>query len=63
MTIKKYIELNEDFDILEECELEFSEPDNKREARENIEWVLENIPTFEALAVVVRSYYGDTIDW
>jgi hypothetical protein len=63
MTIEKHLKINPSFDILSMCDLDFAEPDNRREARENVEWVLKNCPEFEALAVVVRSYYNDTIDW
>jgi len=63
MTIKDYIKTDEDFDIYTECELDFADPENSKEAIDNINWVLENTPEFEALAVVVRSYYGHTINW
>jgi hypothetical protein len=63
MTIEKYLKENPNFDILLECELEFAEPDNSEEAKENVKWVLKNYPNFESLAVVVRSYYCGTIEW
>lgn len=63
MTIKDYIEENPYFDIHMECELEFAEPDDEQEAKENIKWVLKNSPTFEALSVVMNSYYSNTIEW
>ncbi len=63
MLIEEYIKENEDFDILGECELEFANPEDSQEAKENIQWVLDNECSLEALSVVVCSYYGGTIDW
>lgn len=63
MTILEYLKKYDGFDILSESELEFTDPCSSQEAKDNIEWVLSNEPSFEALAVVVRSYYGDTIEW
>lgn len=63
MLIEEYIKKDSNFDILMECDLEFSEPDNESEAMANIEWVLKNEYGLEGLRVVIRSYYGDTINW
>jgi len=63
MTIREYQLLNPDWDIKDEYVLEFAEPDNEKEAKENIEWVLENCPDYEILSIVMRSYYLGTINW
>ena len=63
MTIEEYILLNPNWNIEVEYELDFVEPDNEKEAKENIKWVLKNCPDYENLAIVMRSYYGNTIDW
>ena len=63
MTIEKYIEENPDFDIYMECELEFANPDDSKEAEENLKYVLDNEPDLQAIAVVVKSYYGGIIEW
>lgn len=63
MTIEKYIEKNQDFDINDELELEFANPDDSKEAEENLRYVLDNELDLQALAVVVRSYYNGTIQW
>lgn len=63
MTIEKYKEKDPDFDIYMECKLEFAEPDNSKEAMENIEYILNDEATLQALGVVVRSYYNGTIEW
>ena len=63
MTIEEYQLLNPDWDIEDECVLEFAEPDNGKEAKKNIEWVLENYPNYEILAIVMRSYYFGTVNW
>ena len=61
MTIEKYIEENPDFDIYNEVDLEFANPSDSYEAEENLEYILDNGLDLHALAVVIRSYYGDTI--
>lgn len=63
MTIKNYMKENPDFDIYMECELEFADPEDAKEAEENLQYVLDNEPDLQAIAVVVRSYYGTTIEW
>lgn len=63
MTIEKYMKENPEWDIYMDCELEFAEPDNSKEAEKNINWVLANEPDLQALATVIKSYYGDTIEW
>jgi len=63
MTIEEYQLLNPGWDIEDEYELDFVEPDNEKEAKKNIEWVLENCPDYEILAIVMRSYYLGTINW
>ena len=63
MTIEEYILSNPDWDIEVEYELEFVEPDNEKEAKKNIEWVLKNCPDYENLAIVMRSYYLGIINW
>lgn len=63
MTIVDYLKENEDFDIDMECELEFANPSDEKEAKENMQWVLDNEPTLQRLGVVICSYYGDTIDF
>lgn len=63
MTIADQLLINPDFDIYSECELEFANPSDANEAAENLQWVLDNEPTLQALGVVVCSYYGDTINW
>jgi len=63
MTIKEHLLINEDFEIEMECELEFANPSDANEAKENIQWVLDNNPTLDALGTVICSYYGGTIDF
>ena len=63
MTIEEYQLLHPDWDIEDEWELEFVEPDNEEEAIENVKWVLENCPDYDILATVMRSYYLGTINW
>lgn len=63
MTIEKYMKENPEWDIYMDCELKFAEPDHSKEAEENLNWVLDNEPDLQALAVVVKSYYGNTIEW
>jgi len=63
MTIEQYIKQNPDWKLDSEYELDFTEPDNEAEAVTNIKYVLANNPTINTLAIVMRSYYGDTITW
>jgi len=63
MTIKKYLETVEYIDLELMGELDFADPSNGKEALENIKWALDNEPSLEALSVIIRSYYGDTIRW
>lgn len=70
MTIEKYInEVNENFDIFNECELTFAEPDNSKEAKENLLWVLKEswglkpLDILQMISVVVVSYYNGIIEW
>ena len=64
MTIEEYKKENPDWDISSEWELDFAEADRHNEAVANLEYVLLHHPMdVEAVAIVVRSYYGDTIDW
>ncbi len=64
MTIKEYMKENQDYDVLEDIELPFANPDDSKEAEVNLEYVLREYPfDLQALAVVVRSYYDGTILW
>jgi len=63
MTIENYLKENPDFDIYMECELEFANPDDSKEAEENLKYVLDNEPDLQTIAVVVKSYYNGTIKW
>ena len=63
MTINEYEKQNPNWDIYMQCELEFADPDNRKEAEENLQYVLDNYCDLQALAVVVRSYYGGVIEW
>ena len=63
MTIEEYLKTHEDFDIDTEFELDFVDVDSDKEAKQNIEWVINNEPTLERLMTVIRSYHGTTIDW
>ena len=68
MTIKEYKKINKDWDILEECELSFADPNNAKEAKTNIMWVIDEFmglpdEIFEAIGIVVNSYYGSTEIW
>ena len=64
MTIKEYEKQNPEWDIFNEFELEFAEPDNSKEAKQNLEYVLLAYPMdLESIAIVVRSYYNGTINW
>lgn len=63
MLISDYLLTNPDWNIYGECELEFADPASHDEAVANMQWVLDNEPDLQALGVVVRSYYGDTISW
>ena len=67
MTIKKYLEENEDFDFLAAYELDFVECENSKEAHENLKYVINEIKDLdadtilEAIFIVFRSYYNGTI--
>ena len=63
MPIKAYMEANslDLIDILDMYELDFVDSDNEEEAVENIKQVLSISPTYEALALVMRSYYLGTV--
>ena len=63
MTIEEYLKDNPDFDIYLENELEFSNPNSSKEAEENLRYILDNEPDLQALAIVVKSYYGGVIQW
>ena len=69
MTISEHIKTNEDFDIFDNLELQFANPDDHREAEENLLWVINECngmePTdiLQAISVVVRSYHGCVIEW
>jgi len=64
LTIKEYISLYPEWNIYDEYELKFAEPDNQEEAIENIKWVKENCEDYYiCLAIVISSYYVGTIDW
>ena len=63
MTIEEYLKTHEDFDIDVEFELNFVDPKSGKEAKQNMEWVINNEPTVERMSIVIRSYYGSIIDW
>ena len=69
MKIEEYIKTNEDFDIFDQCELEFANHDESKEAEENILWAIEEtrgmkpLDVLQAIAVVVKSYHGGVVEW
>lgn len=64
MTIEEYQKENPDWDMLNEFEIEFANPEDSKEAEKNLEYVLREYPfDLQALAIVVRSYYNGTINW
>jgi len=69
MTIEQYIKTNPEFILFKEHTLDFVEPDNGEEAKNNLLYVLANYNDLkpnnllEAISIVVRSYSMNTIDW
>jgi len=69
MTIEQYIKTNPEFILFQEHTLDFTEPDNGEEAKNNLLYVLANYNDLkpnnllEAISIVIRSYYMNTIDW